>query len=92
MSEILSSTPAVSSNPVSLTVTDISDSVPVCHEDADVFDLDDLLEEPQAEPITRHPSYCTQNNGDCSNCPLMVDGVDCHGHINLLEVLEEVNP
>ncbi len=50
---------------------------------------DDLLEEPQAEPVTRHPSYCTQNNGDCSNCPLMVDGYDCQDNLDLLDLLEE---
>jgi hypothetical protein len=47
------------------------------------------LPEPQAEPVTRHPSYCTQNNGDCSNCPLMVDGYDCQDNLDLLDLLEE---
>jgi hypothetical protein len=53
---------------------------------------DDLLEEPQDEPVSRHPDYCSQNNGACDTCTLPVDGFDCHGHLNLLEILEEVNP
>jgi len=36
------------------------------------------------------PSYCTQNRGDCSTCSLMIDdGFDCHGNLNLLDILEE---
>ncbi|GEM_PF-1853139 len=85
-------TPTTPSNPVSLSVTDISDQMPMCHEDIPMLDIDDLIiPEPQEETVFRHPVYCTQNNGVCDTCPLMVDGFDCHGHLDLLNILEEVD-
>jgi hypothetical protein len=75
---------------ISLSVTDTSDQMPVCLEDIQMLDIDDLLEESQDKPLSRHPNYCTQNAGNCSTCPLMVDGRDCHGHLDLLEMLEDV--
>ncbi len=42
-------TPTKPCNPVSLSVTDISDSMPMCHEDVPMLDIDDLvIPEPQA--------------------------------------------
>lgn len=62
MSKNLSSPPAVSSNPVStITVTDISDSMPMCHEDIPQLDINDLLEEPQADEETA-PTNCVKSD------------------------------
>ena len=84
MSKNLSSIPPVSFNP------EAADHNIVPTVDVSGHISDDLtLPEPQAEPVTRHPDYCTQNNGDCSNCPLMVDGYDCQDNLDLLSILEE---
>ena len=43
-------TPTTPCNPVSLSVTDISDCMPMCHEDVPMLSIDDLIiPEPQAD-------------------------------------------
>ena len=52
MSNSLPNTPVASSNPVSsVTVTDISDCMPMCHENIPMMDMDDLVI-PQEEPVS----------------------------------------
>jgi hypothetical protein len=92
MSNSLPNTPSVPSNPVSsVTVTDISDCMPMCHENIPMLDMDDLLEPDMIlEPIdddefdlddlleeVDRPEYCSQNGGDCSTCSLVNYGLDC---------------
>ena len=73
--------PAVSA----ITVIDTSDRMPFCDEDADEFDLDDLLEEPD------HPAYCSQNHGDCNTCSLVNYGRDCMNN-PVIDYFVEVQP
>ena len=89
-------TPATSSNPVStLSVTDISDCMPMAVEDIPMLDIDDLLEPDMIlKPIDEdedfelmslleepdRPSYCSQNRGDCSTCSLVNYGLDCQNN------------
>jgi hypothetical protein len=70
-------------------VTDTSDQMPMCLEDIQMLDIDDLLEPVEDEDEPDHPSYCTQNNGDCSTCSLVNYGLDC---MNNRVIDREVNP
>jgi hypothetical protein len=53
MQNILSNTPSVSNPVFTVTVKNISDQMPMCHEDVPMMSIDDLvISEPQAEPVS----------------------------------------
>ena len=95
MTKNLPITPSVS-NPVSLTVTDISDSMPMCHEDVPMLSIDDLTIPfcDTASSNSTPPQYCisSKHSGDCLECNLSSDALDCQGNdffICLADYLEE---
>lgn len=74
--------PTTPCNPVSLSVTDISDCMPMVVEDVPMLNIDDLLEPefPCLNDLLEEPDrpeYCSQNGGDCSTCSLVNYGLDC---------------
>ena len=84
MTKNLHETPSVSVNPVSLSVSDISDSMPMCHEDVPMLSIDDLTLPfcDTAKSDNPIPQYCisSKHSGDCLSCNLSSGCKDCQGH------------
>lgn len=96
MTKNISSIPATACNPVSLTVTDVSDCMPMVMEDVPQLDIDDLTLPccDTSSSSSVPPQYCIsqKHNGDCLSCPLSHDALDCQGNdffICLDDYLEE---
>jgi len=77
----------------SVTVTDISDSMPMVMEDIPQLDINDLtlpccdIESSSSVP----PQYCISSKyaGNCLECNLSHDGVDCQNHTFYLYLDED---
>ena len=81
-------------DPVStVTVSDISDQMPMCHEDIPTLSLDDLIipfcDTAKSDNPTKMYCISSKHNGDCLECPLSSGGVDCQGHTFYLYLHDE---